>query len=194
VSRTDWFFNLKFHAQQPSTQPLEPLYTEAKSYYTELVRRTNVDEDTEANRMRALTVRQPWAWAIIHAGKDIENRGWTNRHVAGTIAIHAGSGLDPLDELPRGAKTPRSDDLVRGAIIGVVDIVGVVKRHRSKWFSGPLGWLLQNPRPLPKPIRYSGRLGLWRIPPAIERTIAQQLGARRSNFARRRARFARRSR
>lgn len=24
----------------------------------------------------ALSVRQPWAWAIIHAGKDIENRSW----------------------------------------------------------------------------------------------------------------------
>lgn len=24
----------------------------------------------------ALSVRQPWAWAIIHAGKDIENRTW----------------------------------------------------------------------------------------------------------------------
>lgn len=24
----------------------------------------------------ALSVRQPWAWAIIYAGKDIENRLW----------------------------------------------------------------------------------------------------------------------
>ena len=24
--------------------------------------------------MRVLTVRQPWAWAIIHGGKDVENR------------------------------------------------------------------------------------------------------------------------
>ena len=23
---------------------------------------------------KALSVRQPWAWAIIHGGKDIENR------------------------------------------------------------------------------------------------------------------------
>jgi hypothetical protein len=81
-------------------------------------------------QMRALTVRQPWAWAIIHAGKDIENRSWTNRHATGTIAVHAGSGLDPLDRLPRGAKRPGVDDLVRGAIIGVVDVVEVVETHR----------------------------------------------------------------
>lgn len=30
--------------------------------------------------MRILTVRQPWAWAIIHGGKDVENR---TRNVAG---------------------------------------------------------------------------------------------------------------
>jgi hypothetical protein len=40
--------------------------------------------------MRALTVRQPWAWAIFCAGKDIENRSWKNRHTMGTIAIHQG--------------------------------------------------------------------------------------------------------
>ena len=26
--------------------------------------------------MKCLSIRQPWAWAIIHAGKDIENRCW----------------------------------------------------------------------------------------------------------------------
>ena len=24
--------------------------------------------------MKALTVQQPWAWAIVHGGKDVENR------------------------------------------------------------------------------------------------------------------------
>ena len=24
----------------------------------------------------ALSIRAPWAWAIFHAGKDIENRTW----------------------------------------------------------------------------------------------------------------------
>lgn len=42
----------------------------------------------------ALSVRQPWAWAIIHAGKDVENRGVMSiRHMrldgVRTLAIHA---------------------------------------------------------------------------------------------------------
>lgn len=29
--------------------------------------------------MKALSIRQPWAWLILHAGKDIENRVWQTR-------------------------------------------------------------------------------------------------------------------
>lgn len=40
--------------------------------------------------MKALTVQQPWAWAIIHGGKSVENRTqlWKYR---GPLAIHAGA-------------------------------------------------------------------------------------------------------
>lgn len=48
--------------------------------------------------MKALTVRQPWAWAIIHGGKDVENR---SRNIVGSyrgpLAIHA--ALRPADEI-----------------------------------------------------------------------------------------------
>jgi hypothetical protein len=71
---------------------------------------------------------------------------------------------------------PGDNDLVRGAIIGVVDIVGVVEAHPSKWFSGPLGWMLRNPRPLPRPIPCPGRLGLWELPPDVSYAVDQQLG------------------
>lgn len=26
--------------------------------------------------MKGLSLRQPWAWAVVHAGKTIENRRW----------------------------------------------------------------------------------------------------------------------
>src|SRR5262245_22156707 len=43
--------------------------------------------------LKALSVRQPWAHAIIYGGKDVENRSWTTA-VRGTIAIHASQTLD----------------------------------------------------------------------------------------------------
>ena len=134
--------------------------------------------------MRALTVRQPWAWAIIHAGKDIENRSWWNRHCRGTVAIHASANADSVDELPRGVTRPRDDALFRGAVIGIVDIVDVVERHRSRWFSGPLGWVLRNPRALPTPISCNGRLGLWLLPANIDREIQRQLAKSRRGRSR----------
>jgi hypothetical protein len=89
--------------------------------------------------MRILTVRQPWAWAIIHGGKDVENRV---RNIAGLyrgqIAIHvAQADADSAPESlwmdqanwyrvrrPQPNKfTPEWSD--RGAIIGVVDLVDV---------------------------------------------------------------------
>jgi hypothetical protein len=76
--------------------------------------------------LKALTIRQPWAWAIIHAGKDIENRSWNSR-LRGTTAIHAGFAYDKHVELPRGGKPPHEEALVRCAIIGVADIVDVVE-------------------------------------------------------------------
>ncbi len=53
--------------------------------------------------MRVLTVRQPWAWAIIHGGKDVENR---SRNIAGSyrgpVAIHvAKQHADLPNGMPR---------------------------------------------------------------------------------------------
>lgn len=84
--------------------------------------------------MRALTVRQPAAWAIIHAGKDVENRTRSLGQYRGPVAIVA--GLEILDEahpfwehpLYRAAVSRETawvrDRLdVHGAVLGVVDLV-----------------------------------------------------------------------
>lgn len=129
--------------------------------------------------MKALTVRQPWAWAIIHAGKDVENRTWSNRYSHGTIAIHASMRAPTVAALPRRVRLPDDEVIVRGAIIGVVDVVGIVKRHRSRWFEGPVGWVLRNPRALRTPTLCTGRLGLWTVSPGVERRIRRHLLPRR---------------
>jgi hypothetical protein len=47
---------------------------------------------------RAIAVRQPFAWAIIHAGKDVENRRASARRlfesaVGERVLIHASKGM-----------------------------------------------------------------------------------------------------
>jgi hypothetical protein len=118
--------------------------------------------------MKALTVRQPWAELIVRGQKDVENRSRRTTH-RGQLAIHAG--------LRREASEPEvQGQLDRGAIIGVVDVVGCVQGSRSPWAeSGQWHWLLANPRRLSKPILKRGALGLWTVDPATERLIQRRL-------------------
>jgi hypothetical protein len=44
--------------------------------------------------LKAISVRQPWAHAIIHLGKDVENRPW-RRNYSGPLLIHASSYREP---------------------------------------------------------------------------------------------------
>jgi len=127
--------------------------------------------------MKAITVRQPWAWAIIYAGKDIENRSWPTS-LRGTIAIHAAKGLtrseyeEAIKSFPRRYRKewPAFEGITRGAILGLVDLVGCVADSKSSWFQGDYGFVLKNPRPT-KPIYCSGALRFWNLPPDIERKL-----------------------
>lgn len=144
-------------------------------------------ECTGARRMElpqlALSVRQPWAWAIIHAGKDIENRSWqaTNHGLRqrGRIAIHAAKGMTKdeywearefIDRL--GYTCPDPHALWRGGIIGSVDVVDVVSQSDSPWFFGPRGLVLANPTPHAF-VGSAGQLGYFVWTPNGETTSAE---------------------
>jgi hypothetical protein len=112
----------------------------------------------------ALSVRQPWAWLIVNGLKDIENRSRQTRH-RGPLLIHASKSFDDYTEnielvkREYGISVPLEVD--RGGIVGVVDVIDCVENHKSKWFNGPFGWVLANPRRL-KFRPCNGALGLFR--------------------------------
>ncbi|QPH54210.1 hypothetical protein [Pontivivens ytuae] len=119
----------------------------------------------------ALSVRQPWAWAIIHGGKVIENRSLgaikSGNMDCRRICIHAATGLKRSEydwglwRLHRhGVTAPRPEDLPRGAIIGTVDVVDIISESDSEWFGGPWGLVLENPAPV-EPIPAVGELGYF---------------------------------
>ncbi len=107
--------------------------------------------------MKPLSVSQPWAWAIVNAGKDKENRT-RNTHLRGPMAIRASSNLDTEAVLPKGITRPDSEYLDRGAIIGLVGIVDVVSKLSPEWLAGPYGSALENPLLPPEPIAARGPL------------------------------------
>lgn len=125
----------------------------------------------------ALSIRQPWAWAIINAGKDIENRDWPTRF-RGPVAIHAAKGMTSGEydgfirtihevslsrPFPAGAMVPHSAALPRGGIVGVAEIVDCVEANESPWFFGRYGFVLSNARSV-EFIPVKGALGFfdWR--------------------------------
>ena len=95
--------------------------------------------------MKALSVRQPWAWFIVNGHKDIENRTWAPSDVVigKRILIHAGQRkmtrkdfelfLEYCAEL-KISKHPKSvDDFDYGAVVGSVLIDGVTRSLKTFW-------------------------------------------------------------
>lgn len=130
----------------------------------------------------ALSVRQPWAWAIIHAHKRLENRTPTairlGKMTTGLrIAIHASKGMTRDEyESVRGylpAKCPRPDDLIRGAIIGSVYVRDIIRESNDPWWCGPRALVLEDPRPCCAPIPCVGALGYfeWSASGEIEKPL-----------------------
>lgn len=129
--------------------------------------------------LRALTLIQPWAYAVCHLGKNIENRTWpAPKWILGQhLAIHAGKKFDEDDaddiRFELGLKVP--DAVPMGAIVAVARVAGAAEvvegasdlglppEYRGKWSSGPWCWLLTELVVLPHPIECRGKQGLWPV-------------------------------
>ncbi|MBL8924103.1 MAG: hypothetical protein JNJ54_34930 [Myxococcaceae bacterium] len=144
----------------------------------------------------ALTLWQPWAWAITAGLKRVENRGW--RPLPGlaqpgtVIAIHAAVRQADWEDVAfvrelavragRGLEVPRV--FVHGAITAVATLDGVVtsrdelERDQQPWWVGPLGWVLRDVRPLRVPLACRGQQGLWPVSGELVHQVWDQLEPR----------------
>jgi hypothetical protein len=143
--------------------------------------------------VRAITVRQPWAWAIAHAGKHVENR---SRPVSyrGPLLIHTGQQWstrgdhDPRIEAAWESSESRLAVSLESAVLAVAELVDV---HPDATCCRPWGesvyissdgrrvscwhYVLDDVRPLPEPLHASGRLGLWRPGPELLAAVTKQI-------------------
>lgn len=118
--------------------------------------------------MRALVVKQPWAWAIMSGHKRVENRSWTTKY-RGPVAIIAGASRSSLASATRflsGLGIERPSDLPFGCILGVVNLVDIILPSQSDdpFAEGPFCWMLEQPVKLLRPVPFRGQLGLFRLP------------------------------
>jgi hypothetical protein len=122
--------------------------------------------------MKALSIHQPWAWAILHAGKTVENRTWSTKY-RGPFLIHASKTRSSYDREARldwsklyGVALPKWEELVVGAIVGVVEVVECLPASQvdpGPWVEGPVCWILANPRAFSNPKALRGAQGLFGV-------------------------------
>ena len=152
----------------------------------------------EAGRMKALSIRQPYAGLIMAGIKNIENRSWTTKF-RGTLAICATQKPEGEDgwiedkELCEELGLPWPEKLcaINGACIGIVQMTGLVwedpdtgkfctdhptlTRVQAKdWYNGSeFGFILERPQVI-TPIPLSGKLGLFNLPDEVVQEIKKQ--------------------
>jgi hypothetical protein len=137
----------------------------------------------------AISVWQPWAWAICHLDKDVENRSWHTSY-RGPVLIHAAKRWDQEDILDANdfiISATRIPEKVRpvvlardlkahtGGIVGVAILHDCVSRSDSPWFVGPFGFVLTSRTPLPF-TPYRGAQGLFKVPGTIAGPLLQKAG------------------
>lgn len=144
--------------------------------------------------MTVLSLRQPWAWVVVHLGKDIENRKWDTQF-RGDFLIHASKGMTK-DEYygcmmfcrqVLGSSVMRNfpplKALPRGVIVGAARLVGVLPpcpdcvcdadiglvrkpcgRDHRWHMPWQYGFQLVNIRPSPALIECKGMLNFFKAP------------------------------
>jgi hypothetical protein len=121
---------------------------------------------------RCLSVRQPWAWALVNGFKPFENRDWRPEdNYRGPVVVHASKtlGCEPGmfgEECRMVAELCGLDGLLpdvteeSGGIVGIVNVTNYVTRSRSPWFVGPVGWVCADAEAWPF-MSWRGQRGLW---------------------------------
>ena len=139
------------------------------------------------SRRAVLSIRQPWAWAIVNGWKPVENRTWYSGY-RGPLLIHAGKREERGDigyvctmvaqqtGEPLEALTDRyRQEAQLGSIVGECSMIGCADSlmeavekappeqqvSMQRWWQGPYGFVLVNAKAWDNPAPLKGRLGIW---------------------------------
>lgn len=153
------------------------------------VDRGQCDED---ETVKALTLHQPFAWAIAVANKRVENRDWPPPKglVGQHLAIHAGKKYDlkAAEEIRTdlGLVVPTRKEITQAAIVAVAVIDRIWDSADDSpgwddpWFVGAFGWVLRDVVRI-DPVPCKGAQKLWEVPaPVLERVRANWREAKRA--------------
>lgn len=147
--------------------------------------------------MPALTIRQPFASAIVSGPKRVENRAeamvprglhcpkpaprWVAVHAAKEWYPFQAGGLDAVREA--WPEMGVLEEMPRAAVVGAAELVSADRWHPDDpdpWACGP--WCLRIGRvlALPRPLPYRGAMGWWRLDVVTADALRAEFRATRS--------------
>lgn len=156
---------------------------------------------------RALSIQQPWAWAITDLDKLVENRSRPT-NFRGEVFLHASAKARPVedlddccttDEVHQALNAWEQGTMTLGAIVGVAELCycGTPQEVRGnaellfypdepqdRWIEGPSCYCLVRVLTLPEPVPCKGALGFWKVPPDVEAKVRSQLEMAKKTKAR----------
>lgn len=141
--------------------------------------------------VRALSLRQPWAWAVLHGGKRVENRRWAGCSFRGPFLIHASKGgtRREVEAAVEAIARARSDlelppvvvpsGLPTGCLVGVACLVDARPNAASFGYAieGLLGLELADIR-VAEPLSCRGFLNLFPVPISLLRSTSYETALR----------------
>jgi hypothetical protein len=137
--------------------------------------------------MQALSVPQPWAWAIARGHKTYVNQAFDTRY-RGPLALYASGRAETRyvrSQAIREANGDSADPVAAiGGIVAVVRLEGVCAAGISgepcdcgPWaMAGWYHWQVADPRPLRLPVLALSQPGLRELSPAVAAGVARMAG------------------
>lgn len=144
--------------------------------------------------MKAISLHQPWATAVVIGLKKLETRSWWTHH-RGPLAIHSAKRRtwaqralfeewmenDKIQMYFEDALDLDFDCLHFGSFIGVVHVdkcapTDLVKPDETErllgdFSRGRFAWMLRNPLRLTRAIECRGYQRIWNVPASIEELL-----------------------
>jgi hypothetical protein len=142
------------------------------------------------NKLRAISIKQPWLDLILHGKKKLELRGW-NPSFRGSIALHSPMKIDFHAAHYFGYTEPW--ELNRGKVLGMANLTSVTQLNEKSYietltdhlsvqpFAGIIYAIeFSNIFVLPEPVAAKGKLILFSLEEEISENVINQLPSNNS--------------
>jgi hypothetical protein len=118
---------------------------------------------------KAITLQAEHALDVLYAGKRVENRSWLTNY-RGPLYLHVASvrlSKQLRLELAQRHRLKALPKNIEGHLIATMELVECTKktpRGQKKWARrGAWHFILDNVKPLRRPIKMPGQLGIWGV-------------------------------